>query len=58
MRRLRITAPIQLPLALPGTVPTAAQRWSMLSEHARQDVLVLLARLIARGVVVEEDGDE
>jgi len=30
----------------------------MLSEHARQDVLVLLARLIARGVVVEEDGDE
>jgi len=44
----------QLPLDLPGVVPTAAERWSMLPEPARQSVLVLLARLIARGVLDEE----
>jgi len=54
LRRLRILAPVQLPLDLGGTVPTPAQRWSMLSESTRQSVLVLLARLIARGVVDEE----
>jgi hypothetical protein len=54
LRRLRIVAPVQLPLDLGGNVPTPAQRWSLLSEPARQGVLVLLARLIARGVVDEE----
>lgn len=54
MRRLRLAAPVQLPLDLSGAVPTAVQRWSMLPEPARQAVLVLLARLIARGVIDEE----
>ena len=58
MRRLRLAAPVQLPLDLPGAVPTAAQRWSMLPEPARQSVLVLLARMIARGVIDEEAGGE
>jgi hypothetical protein len=34
-----------------------AHRWLLLPEPARQHVLVLLARLIARGVVDEEAGD-
>ncbi len=54
MRRLRVAAPVQLPLDLPGAVPTAGQRWPMLPEPAREAVLVLLARLIARGVIDEE----
>jgi hypothetical protein len=58
LRRLRLAAPVQLPLDLPGAVPTAAERWSMLPEPARQAVLVLLARLIARGVIDEETGGE
>jgi len=41
-------------LDLPGAVPTAAQRWSLLPEPVRQAVLVLLARLIVRGVIDEE----
>ena len=53
MRRLRIVAPVQLPLALPEVAPTAAERWSCLPEAARVSVLALLARLIARGVVDE-----
>jgi hypothetical protein len=44
-------------LDLPGAVPTAAQRWSLLPEPARQAVLLLLARLIARGVIDEEATD-
>ena len=57
MRRLRIAAPVQLPLDLPGTVPVPLQRWAMLPEPARVDVLVILARLIARGVLDEEVPD-
>ena len=41
-------------LDLPGAVLTAGQRWSMLPEPARDAVLVLLARLITRGVIDEE----
>jgi len=58
LRRLRLAAPVQLPLDLPGAVPTAAERWLLLPEPARQAVLVLLARLIARGVIDEEAGVE
>ena len=58
MRRLRIVAPIQLPLDLDGVAPTPTERWSMLPETARERVLVLLARLIARGVLDKEDSDE
>ena len=57
MRKLRIAAPVQLPLDLGGAFSTPAQRWLLLPESARQRVLVLLARLIARGVVVEEATD-
>ena len=61
MRRLRIAAPIQLPLGLPEEASTPTQRWSSLPDAAQREVLALLARMITAGVVVEEviddDGD-
>lgn len=55
MRRLRIAAPAQLPLALEGADDGPASRWASLPEAARQQALVLLARLIAKGVIDGED---
>ncbi len=61
MRRLRIAAPIQLPLGLPEVASTPTQRWSSLPDAAQREVLALLARMITAGVVAEEviedDGD-
>jgi hypothetical protein len=55
MRRLRIAAPVQLPLTLSsGEVPRGLQLWSALPDAVREQVLVLLARLIARGVIVDD----
>jgi hypothetical protein len=57
LRRLRLVAPVQLPLDLPGAV-AARDRWWALPDQARARVLVLLAALIAKGALVEEvDGD-
>jgi hypothetical protein len=56
MRRLRIAAPSQLSLTLSSSaVPHGAQVWIALPDAAREQVLVLLARLIARGVIADED---
>ena len=55
MRRLRIVAPIQLPLPLPAGRTSAEELWPRLPEAARAQVLALLARLIARGVLEEEE---
>jgi hypothetical protein len=44
---------VQLPLDLPGAV-AAHDRWWSLPDQARARVLVLLAALIAKGVLVEE----
>jgi hypothetical protein len=57
LRRLRIAAPIQLPLALPEAASTPGQRWWSLSDTARAAVLALLARMIAAGVIDEEVTD-
>jgi hypothetical protein len=57
LRRLRIAAPTQLALVIPGLASTPAQRWSALPDDARATVLSLLARMIANGVVDEEVGD-
>jgi hypothetical protein len=55
MRRLRIAAPAQLSLTLSSSqVPRDAQVWALLPDAARQQVLVLLARLIARGVIADD----
>jgi hypothetical protein len=55
LRRLRLPAPAQLPLALDDGSAARSDRWWSLPEEARHEVLVLLARLIARGIVCEED---
>jgi hypothetical protein len=57
LRRLRIAAPIQLPLTLPDVV-AAADRWWALPEPTQAQVLTLLARLIAKGVIDEEASDD
>ena len=55
MRRLRIAAPVQLSLTLSSSqVPHGPQVWALLPDAARQQVLVLLARLIARGVISDD----
>ena len=57
MRALRVAAPVQLALLTEPGHSTPADRWSRLPEATRADVLVLLARLIARGVLVDDAGD-
>jgi hypothetical protein len=57
MRRLRIPASVQLPLGLDDEDATASERWWSLPEESRCEVLLLLARLIARGIVCEEEGE-
>ncbi len=58
MRRLRIAAPIQLPLGLPEVLSTPSQRWCSLPEAAEREVLSLLARMITAGVVEEEEVED
>ncbi len=55
MRALRIAAPVQLELDLLDMPTAPCERWSALPEQRRAEVLVLLARLIARGVLIEEE---
>jgi hypothetical protein len=50
---MRVAAAPQMVLELDP--PSTADRWSRLPETARVQVLALLARLIARGVLVVED---
>ena len=57
MRRLRLAAPTQLALVIPGLASTPAQRWSALPDDAQATALSLLARMIANGVVQEEVAD-
>ena len=54
MRVLRVAAPCQMALQLVSE-QDAPQRWNGLPDDVRRQVLTLLARLIARGVVAEED---
>ena len=56
MRALRVTAPCQLSLGLVD-LPVSACRWQSLPEEIRRQVLVVLARLIAKGALADPDGD-
>ncbi|MDA8283149.1 MAG: hypothetical protein M0Z42_07610 [Actinomycetota bacterium] len=60
MRRLRIAAPTQLTLDIAEYPTTVCERSQALPEAARTAVVVLLARMIAAGVVVsgEEVGSD
>lgn len=55
MRALRVAAdPVQLPL--PDVASAApAERWWLLPDAVRGEILTLLARLIARGVLISDD---
>lgn len=53
---MRVAPPCQLALGIED-VPSPEGRWQDLPEAARGQALVLLARLIARGALVEP-GDE
>jgi hypothetical protein len=59
LRALRVAADT-VQLALPDLAPArAAERWWSLPESTRSEVLTLLARLIARGVLIDAgDSDE
>ena len=53
MRALRV-APDTVQLVLPDLTPAVpAQRWWLLPETTRREVVTLLARLIARGVLID-----
>ena len=54
MRRLRIAAPTQLTLVMPE-VSGPAQRWWSLPDGAQTKALSLLARMIADGVIDDEE---
>jgi hypothetical protein len=58
LRRLRIAAPVQLPLALPEPGLNPSQRWWSLPDNAQSVVLSLLARMIAASVIEEVNDDE
>jgi len=53
LRRLRITAPVQLPL--PISTVKIDELWAVLPEATKTLVLGLLARLIAKGVVEDDE---
>ncbi len=57
MRELRIAAPAQLSLNLRGEggEPEPEQLWESLPDAAQARLLGLFARLIARGVIVEDE---
>jgi hypothetical protein len=55
VRGLRIAAATQL--LLPWEQGCVAGRWEQLPECTRAQVLTLLARMIARGVLVEDGTD-
>ena len=55
MRRLRLAAPVQLELDMDQRAPTPLERWWSLPETAKTAVVVLLARMIAAGVVVADE---
>jgi hypothetical protein len=52
LRALRVSRPVQLALPVAGESPE--QFWWRLPAEARATVLTLLARLIARGVLVDD----
>jgi hypothetical protein len=56
LRRLRIAAPVQPTLALSDEHSDPHDRWWSLPDESRRQVLALLARLIARGVI--EEGEQ
>jgi hypothetical protein len=56
LRSLSLAVPRQLSLEVEADGSVAGRdRWSLLPDAARTQVLALLARLIARGVLADEE---
>jgi hypothetical protein len=53
---LRLAAPAQLTLGIPGLLTTPLERWWSLPQYAQETVVAILARMITEGVV-DEGGD-
>ena len=53
MRKLRLAAPAQLSLGIPGPM-TPLERWWSLPQYAQATVVAILARMITEGVIDEE----
>jgi hypothetical protein len=51
---MRVAAPCQLSLGLLD-LPVSASRWQALPEEIRCQVLALLARMIAKGALIDAD---
>jgi hypothetical protein len=58
LRRVRLVAPVQLELELDGVIVVPVDRWASLPEPCRRDAMLLLARLISRGVLEPEPETE
>jgi hypothetical protein len=56
LRRVRLVAAVQL--ELDGVMVAPVDRWALLPEPCRRDAMLLLARLISRGVLEIEDRTE
>jgi len=56
VRGVRIAAAVQL--RLPWEQECVGGRWELLPEPTRAQVLTLLARMIAKGVVLAGDGSD
>jgi hypothetical protein len=54
LRKLRLAAPAQLSLGIPGLMTTPLERWWSLPQHAQETVVAILARMITEGVIDEE----
>jgi hypothetical protein len=57
LRRFKIAAPTQLPLALPELM-AQGERWCSLPPPVQVAALSLLARMIAAGVIEEGPDDD
>jgi hypothetical protein len=58
LRELRLAAPAQLSLGIPGLVTPPVERWWSLPKEVQEAVLCILARMITGGVVVEEGASD
>jgi hypothetical protein len=52
---LRLAAPAQLNLGIPGLTATPVERWWSLPAHVQETVVCVLARMIAGGVVADDE---
>jgi hypothetical protein len=55
LRKLRLAAPAQQRLGIPGLESTPVERWWSLPREVQEAVVIILARMITGGVIDEEE---